>query len=168
MSLPSLTGKELVAWVERTSSGWRELMAAHPEALSLGCDIRETTTVAQLLQHIVAVELLYAERLSGLTETPYETVPLGSVEAIYATHEKAMELLNQLADRGQPYWEEWVEYATRRGGSIRSTRRTVFIHMLMHSIRHYAQLATLVRQHGIAPNWQMDYLLMGAEAAKTV
>jgi uncharacterized damage-inducible protein DinB len=157
-----------MAWVERTSSGWRELLAAHPEALSLPCDVRETTSVAQLLQHIVAVELRYAERLAGLAETPYEAVPFGSVEAIFAIHHQAMELLKQLDDREQAFWQEWVEYATRRGGSIRSTRRTAFVHLLMHSIRHYAQLATLVRQHGIAPNWQMDYLMMGVEAAKPV
>lgn len=157
-----------MAWVERTSSGWQQLMTAQPEALSLACDIRETTSVAQLLQHIVAVELRYAERLSGSAESPYESVPFDSVEAIYTTHHNAMQLLKQLDDREQPYWEEWVEYATRRGGSIRTTRRTVFIHLLMHSIRHYAQLATLLRQHGFAPGWQMDYLLMGVEAAKPV
>jgi len=152
-----------MAWVERTSSGWRELLAGHPEALSLSCDIRETTSVAELLQHIVAVELRYAERLAGLPETPYEAVPFGSVGAVYDTHEKAMELLRELEDREQAYWEEWLEFTTRRAGSMRATRRTVFVHLLMHSIRHYAQLATLLRQHGIAPNWQMDYLLMGAE-----
>ena len=86
MSLPALSGKEMVAWVERTSSGWRDLLAAHPEALDLPCDIRETQTVAQLLQHIVAVELRFAERLSGLAETPYEAIPTGPVADIYATH----------------------------------------------------------------------------------
>jgi hypothetical protein len=35
----------------------------------------------------------------------------------------------------------------------------------MHGIRHYAQLATLVRQHGVAPDWPMDYLFMGARRA---
>jgi uncharacterized damage-inducible protein DinB len=166
MSIPGVTGKELMAWVERTALGWQELIGAHPEALSFPCDIRETTSVAELLQHIVAVELRYAERLSGLAETPYEEIAFGSTEAIYTTHEKAMELVTQLDDREHAYWEEWVEFATRRGGSIRTTRRTVLVHLLMHSIRHYAQLATLLRQHGIAPNWQMDYLVMGVEAPK--
>jgi uncharacterized damage-inducible protein DinB len=168
MSLPGLSGKELMAWAERTSSGWHALLAAHPEALALACDIRETTTVGGLLQHIVAVELRYAQRLSELPETPYEAVPFESVGVIYATHEKAMDLLARLDDRDQAFWDEWVEYSTRRGGSLRSRRRTVFVHLLMHSIRHYAQLATLLRQHGISPNWQMDYLMMDHEARKSV
>jgi uncharacterized damage-inducible protein DinB len=163
MSIPGLTGNELMAWAERTASGWRELFAAHPEALAFPRDIVGTTSIAELLQHIVAVELRYAERLSGLAETPYEAVPFGTVEAIYDTHKQAMELLRKLEDREQTYWEEWLQFTTRRGGTMRATRRTVFVHLLMHSIRHYAQLATLMRQRGIAPNWQMDYLLMGVE-----
>ena len=155
-----------MAWAERTSLGWQALLTEYPEALAQACDIRENTTVEGLVRHIVAVELRYAERLSDAAETPYEAIPFGPVEGIYATHEKAMELLNRLDDRDDAFWEEKIEFSTRRGGSIRSRRRTVFVHLLMHSIRHYAQLATLLRQHGIAPNWQMDYLAMGVEVAK--
>ncbi len=165
MSLPALSGKEMVAWVERTSGGWRDLLAAHPEALDLPCDIRETQTVAQLLQHIVAVELRFAERLSGLAETPYEAIPTGPVADIYATHDKAMAYLEKLDTQSDAYWEEWLDFHTRSLGGMRAQRRTIFTHLLMHSIRHYAQLATLLRQHGIAPNWGMDYLLMGIARA---
>lgn len=48
-------------------------------------------------------------------------------------------------------------------GVLRASRKTILVHALMHSIRHYAQLATLVRQHGVKPDWQMDYLLMGTQ-----
>jgi uncharacterized damage-inducible protein DinB len=50
-------------------------------------------------------------------------------------------------------------------GKLVSTRKTVFIHAMMHSIRHYAQLATILRQHGIKPDWPMDYLFMNARPA---
>jgi uncharacterized damage-inducible protein DinB len=165
MSLPGLSGNELIAWLERTSAGWRDLLTAHPVALALPCDIRETQTVGQLLQHIVAVELRFAERISGLTETPYEVIPSDSVAAIYATHDKAMGHLRQLDPHTEDYWEEWLEFTTRSAGTLRARRCTIFIHLVMHSIRHYAQLATLMRQQGIAPNWGMDYLLMGVAPA---
>jgi uncharacterized damage-inducible protein DinB len=165
MSLPALSGMELMAWVERTSQGWRELLAAHQVALALPCDIRETKTVAQLLQHIVAVELRYAERLCGLTETPYDAIPSHSVAAIYAIHDRAMGYLRQLDTQTEGYWEEWLEFTTRSAGTLRATRRTIFLHLMLHSVRHYAQLATLLRQHGIAPSWGMDYLMMGVAHA---
>ena len=70
MSLPSLEGQELIVWVDRTSIRWRDLLGRHPGALELPCDIRETKNVGGLLQHVVAVELRYAERLCGLSEPP--------------------------------------------------------------------------------------------------
>jgi uncharacterized damage-inducible protein DinB len=161
--MTALTADELMAWNERTAEGWRSLGNRHPELLSFPCDVYETSNVGALLQHIVAVELRFAQRLHGLPESPYEEIQYASAQAIYATHEKAMALLNELLRDLQPsWWEETITFATRRAGTLQATRRTVLIHTLMHSIRHYAQLATLVRQQGIKPDWSMDYLMMGA------
>jgi uncharacterized damage-inducible protein DinB len=157
----ALTGEELQKWVEHTSDGWKKLLTAHPEALAFPCDIRETQSVAQLLQHIVAVELRYAERLNELPQTDYASIPYDSVEAIYATHDRAMELLRPLLNRDAGWWEEVLEFKTRSAGTLRASRRTVLVHMLTHSIRHYAQLATLVRQHGVKHDLVADYLFMG-------
>ncbi len=156
----ALTGNELQAWVKETSLNWKKLIAAHPEILALPCDIRETQSVAQLLQHIVAVELRYTERLNDLPETSYDAIPFDSLDAIFATHDRAMALLKPLLERDPNFWEAPIEFATRSAGTLRASRRTILVHMLTHSIRHYAQLATLVRTHGITPDWQMDYLMM--------
>ena len=61
-------------------------------------------------------------------------------------------------------WEESIEFSTRMIGAARSSRKTILFHLLLHSIRHYAQLATLARQQGVKPDWGMDYLLMNLEA----
>jgi uncharacterized damage-inducible protein DinB len=164
MSQPALTAEETMAWIERTSTGWQELVAAHPEILLLPCDVMGVPTAGELLQHIVAVELRFAERLAGLPATDYAAVPFDSAEAIYATHQRAMTLLReQLASNVN--WDERIEFMTRSFGPARSSRKTIFFHALLHSIRHYAQLATLVRQHGIKPGWPMDYLMMDVERA---
>jgi uncharacterized damage-inducible protein DinB len=52
-----------------------------------------------------------------------------------------------------------LEFKTRSAGTLRATRRTVLVHLLTHSIRHYAQLATLARKEGVAPDWGMDYIV---------
>ena len=160
MGIPGLTGSELMAWVDYTSTKWQALFKAHPDALQLPCDIRETSNVGELVQHIVAVELRYAERLAGLPETLYADVPAAPAEAIYLVHDKAMSLLEQLQDRDEAWWDVWLQFSTRSGGTMRAPRRTILVHLLMHSIRHYSQLATLTRQHGIASDWWMDYLGM--------
>jgi uncharacterized damage-inducible protein DinB len=163
MTEPALTAHELIAWVEKTSIGWRNLLAARPELLALPCDIMKVESVAQLLQHIVAVELRFAERLSDLPATDYTSIPYDSAEKIYATHDHAFALVHKVL-ASQIDWDQPIEFSTRVMGPARSTPKTILFHLLLHSIRHYAQLATLARQQGIKPDWGMDYLLMNLEA----
>jgi uncharacterized damage-inducible protein DinB len=59
-------------------------------------------------------------------------------------------------------WDENLEFTTISAGTRTATRRKILLHALLHGIRHYAQLATLVRQHGVKPDWAMDILLSGA------
>ena len=162
MSELSLSGQEMLAWNESTSDGWRQLISENPSVLAIPCDVMGVKTVGELLQHIVAVELRYAERLAGLPATDYATIPFDSVGAIYATHDRAVALFQQqfVAD---PDWDEQIEFMTRTWGPAKASRKTIFFHAMLHATRHYAQLATLVRQHGINPGWAMDYLLMGVE-----
>jgi uncharacterized damage-inducible protein DinB len=160
MSLPHLEGQDLIAWLDRTSDRWRNLLMSHPEALEFPCDIRETKNVDGLLHHVVAVELRYAERLCGLTETPYDQISYDSAETVHRVHQRAMKLLFPLSEHGEDWWQHVLEFGTRSGGQMQASRRVIFMHLLLHSIRHYAQLATIVRQHGIDPGWMMDYLDM--------
>jgi uncharacterized damage-inducible protein DinB len=161
MSEPALTATEALKWNETTTANWRKLLAAHPEILVLPCDIARTSTVAQLLQHIVAAEVRYAERLVGKAETDYADIPYDSVEAIYATHDRAMALYRQTLQT-ETNWDEPIELKTRTLGILIASRKTVLFHAALHSIRHYAQLGTLIRPHGYAVEWPGDYLLMGA------
>lgn len=164
--MTALTAEELIQWNDATAKGWRAVLDTHPEALALPCDVRETENVAGLLQHIVAAELRYAERLLGETVTEYADVPMDSVASLFATHDRAMEKYRALAMKPEYPWEEEIEFPTRSlAGKLVATRRAVFAHGLLHSIRHYAQLATLLRQHGIATGFPMDFLFVTARQA---
>ena len=164
MSEPILTAQDLIAWNEKTATNWQQLLANHPELLTQPCDIAGTKTVAELLQHIVAVELRYAERLASLPISDYDKVPFDSVESIYATHDRAIAIFQQLMI-SDINWDEPLEFTTRSMGPARSNCKTIFFHALLHGIRHYAQLASLVRQCGVKPDWPMDYLFMHMERA---
>lgn len=161
--MTALTGAQLLAWLDDTSRRWADLLSQHPEALSLPCDVRESQTVAQVLQHIVAVELRYAERLADQPATDYDRIPYDSVAPLRAVHSQAVELLLPLLEKPDGFWDEPIVFQTRSLGAVQSRRRAVLVHLAMHSVRHYAQLATLVRQHGIKPDWFMDYLFQEAQ-----
>jgi uncharacterized damage-inducible protein DinB len=162
MNEPALTAEEILAWNEKTAQGWRQLLTRHPELLTQSCDIAGTKTVAELLQHIVAAELRYAERLSDLPISDYATIPFDSVDSIYSTHDRATALFKQLFV-SDINWDDPLDFTTRTMGTLHSNRKTILFHALLHGVRHYAQLASLVRRCGVKPDWPMDYLFMHAE-----
>ncbi len=159
MTQPILTAEEILAWNEKTAQGWRRLLTNHPELLTQPCDIAGTKTVAELLQHIVAAQLRYAERLAGLPISDYDAIRFDSVDSIYATHDRAIAIFQELI-ASDSNWDEPLDFTTRTRGSLRSNRKTILFHALLHGIRHYAQLATLVRHCGVQADQPMDYLFM--------
>ncbi len=162
MSQPALTAEEMLAWNDRTTQTWQDLVETDPGILLIDCDVYGVLNIGGLLQHIVAVETRYAQRLAGTTETPYEAILCSTPAEIFGAHRAAMEIYrSELAKGGD--WDAKFEFQTLTMGRARASRKTVFFHALLHSIRHYAQLATLVRQHGFKPAYPMDYLLMGIE-----
>jgi uncharacterized damage-inducible protein DinB len=162
MSEPVLTAQEVLKWYEVTSDHWRSFLGENPAILALPCDIANTKTVAEMMQHIVAVELRWAERIVRVAETPYEQIAFDSVEVIYATHDRATQILKD-ALAANTDWDQIIEFQTRTYGGARASLKTLYFHVVLHSIRHYAQLATLVRQHGYKPTLPGDYLFMGIE-----
>jgi len=164
MPAPSLSADELLAWNEHTTQTLRTLIEQHPEILQLECDIYNTKTVAELLRHIVAVETRFAQRLAGVEESPYDAIPYSSAAEIFAVHDTALAGLRAELAKDDD-WDRKLEFQTISLGRLRAPRKALLFHALLHSIRHYAQLATLLRQHGFAPGRQLDYLIMGVEPA---
>lgn len=159
MNPPVLTAEDVLAWHEKTAHNWRKLLTGHAELLAVPCDIAGGKTVGELMQHIVAVELRYAERLANLPISDYAAVPYDSVESIYATHERASAVFKELL-ASDIDWDGPIEFVTRSYGTHRTSRKAMFFHALLHSERHYAQLATLARHNGVTPDWPMDYIFM--------
>jgi uncharacterized damage-inducible protein DinB len=158
MSDLSLSGTEVLRWNDETATHWFKFLTENPAILALPCDIMNVKSVAELLQHIVAVELRYAQQLLGQAPSPYEQIPYGSVEELAATHRRANELYTQMMQIPEFAWTEEIAFVTRSLGTITVSRRKTFFHAQLHGIRHYAQLATLVRQQGYKPGWYMDIM----------
>jgi uncharacterized damage-inducible protein DinB len=156
---------KLLTWNDATTQRWRDFILANAAVLTLPSDIRNSSSVADTLQHIVAVELRYAQRLSSLPESPYESLPKDSIDSLLATHTQALELIRNLLDDPTYDWSTELTFDTISLGRLRTSRETILLHLTLHSIRHYAQLATLVRQHGFQPTWPMDYLFVAAQRA---
>jgi uncharacterized damage-inducible protein DinB len=165
MSTPSLAGDQLLAWNDATAEAWKKLATDHPALLQIPCDIYNAGTVGKLLQHIVAVELRYAERLTNSPVTDYANIPYATAGEIFATHARTVSLLKNLLADPSFDWDHDLEFMTLTAGRRRATCRTVFQHALLHGIRHYAQLATLVRPHGFSAG-ALDFIVTNSLAVE--
>ena len=163
--MTSLPASDILQWIDTDSAHWLDYFQQHPDALFLPCDIRGSSTVADLVQHIVAVELRYAQRLSNQPVTDYASIPKSPTADLFAVHTQATQMFQTLLADPSISWDEEIELQTRSEGALIATRRTVLFHALLHSMRHYAQLATLLRQNGIPTNWPMDFLMFSGRRA---
>ncbi len=151
--------RDLLAYCEEESHNWRRWFAANPAALTVHLNnVALANDALELLLHIVAVDLRYSERLLEMPITQYEQMPKDATH-LFAIHDRAFGHLHTFLSTAKPEdWNVRLEFPTRSMGTLTGTRRKIFVHTLLHSIRHWAQLATMLRQAGYKQDWQHDFL----------
>lgn len=156
--------EELLGWNEEAARFWKAHLDANPALLELPCSIGGTTNVQEFVRHIWGVELRWSQRLAGVPELPKENTPHGPLETLFDLHTKAMEIVRSLLNGGMQNWDEtmkldfdWLPPQARV-----VSRRKVTAHLLAHSQRHWAQLATLVRAAGFPSGFKGDLLFSAA------
>ncbi|MGA3263358.1 MAG: DinB family protein [Terracidiphilus sp.] len=132
--------------------------------LELPCDIGGVANVREFVRHIWGVELRWAQRIAGLPQLAREEMPAGPLDALFGLHQQAAKILRALLDDPAQNWDEMLtlDYPWLPPQSRTASRRKVMGHMLFHSQRHWAQLATLVRAAGFPSGFKGDLLLSSA------
>lgn len=103
----------------------------------------------QLMSHILAAERVWLERLKQVPQSvPVWPEPdLGQCEAeVGLLEQQWLEYLKAVADLSQA-----VSYKNTRGEHWSSSIGDVLTHVLMHSAYHRGQIASHMREHGLAP-----------------
>lgn len=156
--------EELLAWNDQAAGYWYEHLDVNRSLLQLKCDIGGAATVQEFIRHIWLVELRWGQRLADLPLLSKEAAPGGPLEILFNLHREAMEVfVNLLAAPDQSWDQAFVLEPSQIPEDLRRpTRRKVAAHALFHSQRHYAQLATLVRQAGSPVRFGGDLLLSPA------
>jgi len=155
-----LSFAEMLDANEHETAKWKNWFEHQPaELLDLPLSIAMAKNVREFLLHIFAVELRYAERLTGSPVTEYEALPTGSVSELFATGEKARTLFREYFSRATDADLATVmDFPTRTAGMVRASKRKMFAHAMLHGVRHWAQLATALREKGHGTDWPHDFL----------
>jgi len=159
-SKANISFEELLAANESETARWRKWFEEQPATvLDLPLSIALAKNVREFLLHIFAVELRYAERLKGTPVTAYETLPIGSVAELFGIGDRARAMYREyLSGVTDEDLGTVIEFSTRTAGVLHASKRKIVVHALLHGVRHWAQLATDLREAGYPTNWGKDFL----------
>jgi uncharacterized damage-inducible protein DinB len=105
--------------------------------------------VGDLVRHIFSAEKRYVERLSGRPLTDATSIPADNVEALFSFGQESRTGLREfIATFPAKNWDVPQEFAILNN-LVRVTPRKIVIHVVLHEIRHWAQIATLLRLSGL-------------------
>lgn len=172
MIVPAATGArvsiaptvhELLDYTADQFRRWERWFAAHPAALDLPFGSGRLASVRDVVHHIVGVERRYTDRLLGRPATPYENVPKAPIGALFAEWRGARAQLERwIAWASDADLAQRLSFTTMSAGVQEASARKIVGHVLLHGIRTWAQLATVVRQAGHPTDWPHDLLFTDA------
>jgi uncharacterized damage-inducible protein DinB len=139
---------------------WREWLGQQGDALKTSVGPHGDSrfqTVGDVVRHIFSAELRYVERLSGKPLTDTASYPNDSVQALFAFGERSRKALAEFIEAFPA--EEWDVLRDFEffGNLLRATPKKMILHVLIHEIRHWAQIATLFRLNGFKVDFH-DFL----------
>ena len=130
---------------------WRKFFAEHPDALKLTVGPHgdgRFTTVGDVVKHVFSAEKRYVERLNGQPLSDFAGVPSDDANALFAVGEASRQDLEYLVDSlPKASWEIPHEFKILTH-TITASPRKIVAHVLMHEVRHWAQIATICRLAG--------------------
>ena len=156
----ALSFKALLEWTSTEHHRWHEWFAEHPEAWALAFATERMATVGGVVLHIFAVELRYTQRLLGERVTGWEDFTQSTVDEVFALGENTRGQLVQFLDTATDEdLDKVLTFQTLTAGTVTANKHKIASNIFLHDIRHWAQVATVLRQNGYVDQWPHDLLL---------
>ena len=160
----AFTYDELLEYTDAETEKWRSWFAQNPSALDVPFAEGRLATIRGLLIHIFAVELRYAERASGQEATSYDDIHAHSLDEIFALATRARSLLRKfISTMTDAEAGVILTFPTMTAGTITASKRKIASNTFLHGIRHWGQVATVLRLAGFHTTWGHDLLLSQTE-----
>ena len=159
--MASISLSELMEFTGWERNQWRERLSVHGDA-ALRTDVGahgdgRFETVGDLVKHIFIAEKHHVDRLSNRPITDVSTIPGDTIEKLFAFGERSRrDLAAFVAAELADDWDAPRKYEIN-GKMVSVTPRKFIAHILLHEVRHWAQIATILRLNGITGNFP-DFL----------
>jgi uncharacterized damage-inducible protein DinB len=153
----SLELRELLDYTDHERQKWRQWIGADSTRLDIPFQPGgRFPTIGALLDHVFLVERRHLSRLQGATPPESSGVKHGDLKALleYADLVRA-DLRRYLSDLTEAEAQQPMTIVAQSGTQT-MTKRRLAAHILLHEIRHMAQIAYAVRSAGQEPPGQHD------------
>jgi uncharacterized damage-inducible protein DinB len=156
----ALSYKTLLEFTSGEQHRWHDWFAAHPDAWSIPFATGRMATIGGIVQHIFAVELRYAQRLRDELVTDWDGFQQTSIEEVFALGDHARsQLVDFLTTAPESELERELTFKTLTAGVVTASKHKIASNIFLHGIRHWGQIATVLRQNDFADQWPHDMLL---------
>lgn len=160
-----LSMDSLIEYTDWEREKWHAFLRQHGASalkISVGANSGSRfATVGDLIRHIFSAEKRYVERLADRPLTETGTIPSDDIEVLFRlSGESRRDLREFIAAFPSARWDQPEEQ--RLGNSVLTvTPRKIIAHILLHEIRHWAQIAALLRMQGLTDGFH-DFLFSPA------
>lgn len=155
----ALTFEELLRYTQEEREKWRAWLQRHPEAMEIPVQPGgRHATVGKLIDHIFLVERRHLQRLTESPVSPQTGLTGNNAPPLFGYGASVRRELEQYAADLDEEAADQIRVFELREETLRISSRKLLVHILVHEIRHWAQIALAVRLAGLAPPGQHDIL----------
>lgn len=153
----NLSYSELLRYTTDERDKWRSWFAAHPEAIEAPVQPGgRLPTVGKLVDHIFLVERRHLQRLMELKPSGQTGLTGNNATPLFDYGASVRRELEQyVADLDDEQADQVRTFVVGERPWPMSPRKLLF-HILLHEIRHWAQIALAVRLAGLEPPGDHD------------
>ena len=148
---------ELLAYSDHERGKWRAWVEADPSRLSLPFqDGARFPTIGHLLDHIFLVERRHLSRMEGATPPDSTGVAAGDVKGLFEYADLVRADFTRFVSTLDDATAAQRFTFTIPTGPQTMSRRKLATHVVLHEVRHLAQIALAARAAGVAPPGDHD------------
>jgi uncharacterized damage-inducible protein DinB len=148
---------ELLSYSDHERAKWRAWLEADPSRLSLPVqDGGRFPTIGSLLDHMFLVERRHLARMEGATPPDSTGVAAGDVKGLFEYGELVRADFTRFVSTLDDATAAQRFTFTIPAGPQTMSRRKLATHVVLHEVRHLAQIALAARAAGVAPPGDHD------------
>ena len=156
----ALTYETLLELTSTEHHRWRDWFVERPKAWAVPFATGRMATIGGVVTHIFVVELRYAQRLLDQEVTQWEQFRQTSIDDVFELGDRARgQLVQFLTSAPESELDRVLTFQTLTAGTVTASKHKIASNVFLHGIRHWGQVATVLRQQGFADQWAHDMLL---------